>query len=70
MPLKKLLDSKLSLREANTTGRLGQFISEQTGLHGNVGLQEFDSSVCKIVKAHQPQDQTSSSRVRGGSTGK
>ena len=61
----------LTLVEAIRTGRLTEFIAEQeTNGVEKVSKNQFDAMIKQAVKAPPPQDQTSGSRVRGGSNGK
>lgn len=61
----------LSLSEALKTDRLPEFISqaEAAGI-GPAYRSEFDGLLGQIVKAPQPERQTSRSPARGGSPGK
>ena len=61
----------ISLRDAKLTGRLTQFVEQETqkGIDP-ISRSVFDFGVELIVKAPLQQDQTSGSCVRGGSTGK
>jgi hypothetical protein len=61
----------ISISEAKKTGRLKDFVvqEESRGI-GPISGVELDLVVAKISKAPQPQDQTSGSHVRGGSSGK
>ena len=61
----------LTLSEAQKTGRLQDFILQQqtAGLEA-ISSKEFDETVAGLVKAPQSPNQTSGSRVPGGSTGK
>jgi hypothetical protein len=61
----------LSLREAQVTGRLSEFIAEQEATHGvGVGRAKFDRLVKAAVKSPQAKGQTSRSASRGDSSGK
>ncbi len=61
----------MTLVEALKTGRLSDFIAEQELFgFGKANKKQFDDVIKEAVKAHPPQDQTSNSPVRGGSTGK
>ena len=65
-------DSKyLTLSQARKIGLLQQFANQQehAGI-GPINPKNFDHLVKAAATALPPQDQTSGSRVRGGSTGK
>ena len=65
-------DSKhLSLAEAQKTSKLQEFAAQQEGIgYGPVLVSDFDELVKISVTEPRRQDQTSGSRVPGGSTEK
>jgi hypothetical protein len=60
----------ISLRDAKGKGELESFIVEQEAIAHVVKIKEFNRVVQVLAKSQPQQDQTSGSRVRGGSTGK
>ncbi len=63
--------SRLRLSEALKNGQLQEFISQQEALKvPSISKDELGKLVKAAVTTPPPQDQTSGSPVRGGSTGK
>ncbi len=60
----------ISLQKARASTHLNEFVAQETKREiGPISISHFDKSVEALVKERPPQDQTSGSRVRGGSTG-
>jgi hypothetical protein len=61
----------LTLSEAQKSGRLEEFIAQQEAAAiGPVDRLKFEALVEGLIKAPQPEDQTSHSASDGNSTGK
>ena len=60
----------ISLSKAIKEDVLHEFIKQQEEVLISIKKSHFDDLAAKLIRAPRPQDRTSDSRVRGGSTGK
>jgi hypothetical protein len=61
----------LTLTEAQKRGRLQEFIEQEEGRGiGPVDMDELTDALKAVIKPPRPEDRTSRSASRGGSSGK
>ncbi len=65
-----MVSRRLTLREAQETGRLRDFIrQEERRGTGSADASDLESALARIIKSPRSTDRTSRSRGRGGSGG-